>query len=179
MAKITPKDNFMKIVGGGHPEYVPYYTMIGEPYLGEAADAMLNPAIFGETNFIDGGKDMWGVTYRGTEGTAQATMPDTRMIMLEDIEDWRDVIKCPNVPKPEEIDWDKVYNDAVNMFHVDRSVTAVKTTPAIMPFQQLVALMGFEGGLMALASDPDEVLNMLHYMVDFLEPYYTKYIYVF
>ena len=179
MAKITPKENFMKIVGGGHPEYVPYYTMIGEPYLGEAADAMLNPSIFGETNFMDGGKDMWGVTYRGTEGTAQATMPDTRMIMLEDIDDWRDVIKCPSVPKPEEIDWDKVYNDAVNMFHVDRSVTAVKTTPAIMPFQQLVALMGFEGGLMALASDPDEVLNMLHYMVDFLEPYYTKYIDVF
>ena len=41
MAKITPKDNLMRLVGGGHPEYVPVYTMMGEPYLGEAADVFL------------------------------------------------------------------------------------------------------------------------------------------
>ena len=29
MAKITPKDNLMRLVGGGHPEYVPVYTMMG------------------------------------------------------------------------------------------------------------------------------------------------------
>jgi len=179
MTKITPKENFMRIVGGGHPEYVPYYTMMGEPYLGEAADAMLNPAIFGETHFVDGGKDMWGVVYRGTEGTAQATMPDTRIINLPDIDDWRDVIKYPDAPKPDEVDWEKLYNDGLKMFGIDRTQSAVKSGPGIMPFQQLVALMGFEGGLMALATDPDEVLNMLHYMVDFLEPYYTRYIDVY
>ena len=126
MAKITPKENFMKIVGGGHPEYVPYYTMMGEPYLGEAADVMMSPAIFGETHFMDGGKDMWGVVYRGTEGTAAATMPDTRIIMLEEIEDWRDVVKCPNVPKAEEIDFEKIYENDLKMFGVDRNRSAVK-----------------------------------------------------
>lgn len=60
MAKITPKDNFLKIVRGGHPEYVPYFTMMGEGYLGEVADVMLNPGVFGETHMMDGGHDMWG-----------------------------------------------------------------------------------------------------------------------
>ena len=69
MAKITPKDNFMKLVGGGHPEYVPYFTMMGEGYLGEVADVMMSPAVFGDTFFMDGGKDMWGVPYRATEET--------------------------------------------------------------------------------------------------------------
>lgn len=179
MAKITPKENFMKIVGGGHPEYVPYYTMVGEPYLGEAADVMLNPAVFGETHFMDGGKDMWGVPHRATEGTAQATMPDTRINILPEIDEWRNVVKHPNVAKPNEIDWEKVYQDGLKMFGVDRTQTALKSGPSFMPFQQLVAMMGFEGGLMALYEDPDEVLNMLHYMVDFLEPYFTKYIDVY
>lgn len=179
MAKITPKDNFMKLVGGGHPEYVPYYTMVGEPYLGEAADIMLNPAVFGETHFMDGGKDMWGVPHRATEGTAQATMPDTRINILPDIDDWRDVIKYPKVERPEDIDWEKVYQDSLNMFRVDRTQTAVKSGPSFSPFMQLVAMMGFTNGLMALYTDPDEVLNMFHYMVDFLEPYYTRYIDVY
>lgn len=180
MAKITPKENFMKIVRGGHPEYVPYFTMMGEGYLGEAADAMLGPSIFGETHFVDGGRDMWGVPYKGTEGTDGATMPDTRVITLPDIEEWRTTLKFPtNVPKPDEIDWEKVYREDLARSNIDRTQTAVKTGPQLMPFQELVALMGFADGLMALYTDPDEVLSMFHAMVDFLEPYYTKYIDVY
>ena len=179
MAKITPKENFMRLVNGGHPEYVPYYTMIGDPYLGEAADVMLNPAIYGETHFQDGGKDMCGVPHRATEGTAQATMPDTRIQILPEIDEWRNVIKYPNVERAENIDFEKIYQNDLTMFGVNREMTAVKSGPGFMPFQQLVAMMGFEGGLMALYEDPDEVLAMLHYMVDFLEPYYTRYIDVY
>lgn len=179
MAKITPKENFLRLVNGGHPEYVPYYTMMGDPYLGEAADVMLNPAIYGETHFQDGGKDMWGVPHRATEGTAQATMPDTRIQILPDIDEWRNVIKYPNVERAENIDFEKIYQNDLKMFGVNREMTAVKSGPGFMPFQQLVAMMGFEGGLMALYEDPDEVLAMLHYMVDFLEPYYTRYIDVY
>lgn len=179
MAKITPKDNFMRLVGGGHPEYVPYYTMMGEPYLGEAADIALMPAVFGDTSFVDGGKDMWGVPYKATEGTAQATMPDTRITILPEIDDWRSVVKYPDIPKPDEIDWEKLYQDSLNMFRVDRTQTAVKVGPSFSPFMQLVGMMGFAEGLMALYTDPDEVLNMFHHMVDFLEPYFTKYIDVY
>ena len=179
MAKISPKDNFMKLVGGGHPEYVPYFTIMGESYLGEAADVMMSPAVFGETFFMDGGKDMWGVPYRATEGTANATMPDTRIKILPDIEDWRKVLQYPDIPRPEDIDWEQQYQKDLAQFQVDRTQSAVKTGPQLMPFQELVAMMGFTEGLMALYTDPDEVLNMFHAMVDFLEPYYTRYIDVY
>ena len=179
MAKITPKDNLLRLVRGGHPEYVPYFTMMGEGYLGEVADVTLNPGVFGATNFMDGGRDMWGVPYKATEGTANAMMPDTRVKILPDIEEWRTTLKYPNVPKPEDIDWEKQYNEDLKKFNVDRSQTAVKTGPQLAPFQQLVNMMGFAEGLMALYTDPDEVLAMLHAMVDFLEPYFNKYIDVY
>lgn len=179
MAKITPKENFMKLVGGGHPEYVPVFTMMGEGYMGEVADTMVMPGVFGDTSFVDGGKDMWGVVYRATEGTANATMPDTHITLLEDIDDWHSVIKYPDAPRPDEIDWEAQYQKDLAMFGVDRSRSAMKTGPQFGPFMQVVNMMGFANGLATLYTDPDEVLNMLHYMVDFLEPYYTKYIDVY
>ncbi len=30
MAKVTPKENWMKLVNGGTPDYIPYYSMIGD-----------------------------------------------------------------------------------------------------------------------------------------------------
>jgi hypothetical protein len=72
-----------------------------------------------------------------------------------------------------------MYDNSVKMFHIDRERSAVLAGPGIMPFQQLVALMGFEGGLIAMAEDPEAVSAMLNAMVDFLEPYYTEYIDVF
>ena len=42
--------------------------------------------------------------------------------------------------------------------------------PGLMPFQQLVAFMGFTEGLCALATDPDTVRDMLNAMVDWIEP---------
>jgi len=177
MAKITPKENFMKMVRDGHPLYVPYYTMMGEPYLGEAANKFVEPNIFGQTHFFDGGYDMWGVKYVATEGTSAATMPDTRIILLEDIEDWRDVVKFPKAP--EHIDWDQQYENDMKMFGVDREQSTLNVSPAFMPFQTMVGLMGFENCLIALYENPEECHAMLDAMVDFLEPYYTKWIDVY
>ena len=179
MAKITPKDNFMKLVRGGHPEYVPYFTMMGEGYLGEVADVLVEPAIFGETRAMDGGYDMWGVPYKATEGTASATMPDTRVTILPDITQWRSVLKFPKVPRPEEIDWERQYQSDLEKFKVDRTQSAMKTGPHFMPFQQLISMMGFADGLVALYAEPEEVSNMLHAMVDFLEPYFNRWIDVY
>ena len=61
MAKITPKENFLRLAGGGMPAYVPYYNMQGYPDLNtyEVATMAVNPNIFNETMFLDGGYDMW------------------------------------------------------------------------------------------------------------------------
>ena len=170
MAKVTAKENFMKLCKGGHPDYVPVYTMMGMPYLGECADAMMAPPIFGE-----GGPgapvDMWGVPSKAPSTGVAASMPDTTFILLHDIEDWSKVIKFP---KANDIDFEKAYEDGLKMMKINREETALKVGPGFMPFQELVALMGFEGGLCALYTDPDEVKAMLNAMVDHLEPYFEK-----
>ena len=167
-AKITPKENFLRLRHGGMPEYVPFYSIMGDPYKGENACAGAFVPMFENTMFMDGGKDAWGVPYAAPDNLA-AGMPDTSVITLEDISQWTKVLQFP---KPTGLDLEKAYQDTLT--RVDRSQTALKVGPDLSPFQELVALMGFEGGLMALSEDPEEVSAMLNAMVDFIEPYYTK-----
>ena len=178
MVKVTPKENFMKLIGGGTPEYIPYYAMMGDEYRGESATKTIMVNIFPSTQFMDGGYDMWGVRHVAAPGTNNATMPDVNSILIPEIDDWEKLLKFPEKPATTP-DYQKMYDDSVKMMHIDRSRSAVAAGPGIMPFQQLVALMGFEGGLIALAEDPEKVSEMLNAMIDLLEPYYTEYIDVF
>ena len=120
MAKVTAKENFMKLCKGGHPDYVPVYTMMGMPYLGECADAMMAPPIFGQGG-PGAGVDMWGVPSKAPSTGVAASMPDTSFILLHDIEDWSKVIKFP---KANDIDLDRVYQETLKK--VDRSQSCLK-----------------------------------------------------
>ena len=178
MAKVTPKENFLMLLNGGTPAYIPYYAMMGDEYLGESATKTIMARIFPSTQFQDGGYDMWGVRHVQAYGTNNTTMPDVNNILIPEIEDWEKLLKFPEKPATTP-DYKKMYDDSVKMFNIDRNRSAVLAGPGFMPFQQLVAMMGFEGGLMAMVEDPDAVSAMLNAMVDFLEPYYTAYIDVF
>ena len=173
MAKITPKDNFMRIVAGGMPEYVPVYTMMGDPYLGEVADVNLMAPVFKDDSF-SGGKDMWGVPQAQASSGTAAYMPDTSFHLFDDIEDWSKAIKFPETPDVNSLDWHAMYENGIKMFNIDREQSCVKCGPSFMPFQELVAMMGFENGLSALYTDPEEVLAMLMAMVDVVEPVFTR-----
>ena len=171
MAKVTPKENFMMLVDGGTPAYIPYFTMMGEPYLGEAATKFVNPDVFGETHFIDGGHDRWGVRYVAAEGTNNATMPDTSFILLENVEDWEKTVKFPEIP---EHDMKALFEKELAQQGIDRTQSAVMCTPGFSPFQTLVGLMGFVEGLVALYENPEAVKDMLNAMVDLLEPLFYE-----
>lgn len=64
-----------------------------------------------------------GVTYKAPDNMP-ITTPDTSIIMLEDISDWSKVTKFP---KPNDIDPERTYQEALKT--VDRSVTCLKTGP--------------------------------------------------
>ena len=171
MAKITPKENFMKLRHGGMPEYVPFYSLAGIPYLGENAIGNIPINFFANAQARAGQKNMWGVPYtKPAEGGIDAAMPDTSIVTLEDISDWTKVVK---LPEQLDVDIERVYNDFVST-RFDRSQSALKLAMPFQPFQTLVGLMGFEGGLCALYTDPEEVKAMLNAMVDFLEPHFEK-----
>lgn len=167
MAKVTPKENYLRLSRGEDPAYIPFFTMMGDEYQGEACFKMLAPMVFKQNHFTDGGYDMWGVRYVADANTG-ATLPEPNNFMLEDIADWEKVIKMPEYDK--DIDYEMMYKHDLEMSKVDREQSATSAGPGLMPFQQLVAFMGFTEGLCALYEDPDSVKDMLNAMVDHIYP---------
>lgn len=168
--KLTPKENYLMLGRGEMPEYVPFYTMMGTEFKGEAPVKTLSPRVFPQNHFQDGGYDMWGVRYKADENTG-ATLPEPNNFMLEDIADWEKVIKFPEMP---DFDYEMMYKKDLAASGIDRNQSATIAMCGLMPFQQIVAFMGFVEGLMALASDPDSVKDCLNAMVDFIEPVMYK-----
>ena len=117
MAKITPKENYLRLARGEDPAYVPRYTMMNDPWLGELPTARMMPRVFKENHFMNGGYDMWGVRYVSDSGTG-ATLPEPGNFMLEDIADWEKVIKFPD--KPEGLDFEKMYEADLKASKIDR-----------------------------------------------------------
>jgi len=172
MAKITPKDNFLRLSRGGHPEYVPFYTMTGFEEAKEIPIKSAFPPIFGspfgppgETRF----KDMWGVTQTMNDETAFAPMPEPGNFILEDVTKWADVIKAPE--PPDSIDWDAMAKADMEAIGIDRSVCALSSGFFFQPFQTLMAFMGHTEGLLAMAEEPEAVKELLDYLCKVFEPH--------
>lgn len=173
MARITPKDNFLKLAAGGHPEYVPFYSMMGiggEEICVKSAMVGITESegSFGDPSF----KDMWGVTYVSSPETAFAAMPEPGNFILEDITKWRDVIKAPKFKQ--DIDWDIMAKADLERINLDRNEQALSVGTFYQPFQQLMAFMGHTEGLIAMYEEPEAVKELMDYMSSLFEPYYEK-----
>ena len=169
--KLTPKENYLMLGRGEMPEYVPFYTMMGTEYMGEAPVKSLSPMVFKQDHFRDGGYDMWGVRYVADANTG-ATLPEPNHFLLEDINDWEKVLKFPD--RNDDFDYEMMYKKDLEERKIDRNQSATIAMAGLMPFQQLVAFMGFTEGLCALATDPDVVSDMLNAMADWIEPVLYK-----
>lgn len=167
MAKLSPKENYLRLTRGEVSEYLPIYTMMGPGYNGETPTAMCGPRhLFGCTHLTpQGGKDMWGVSYVATEGTGWAALPQPNNFILKDITKWRDVIKNPEIPS---VDWVEMAQKDIEEAKIDRTQTALMAPCDLMPFQQLMAFMGFTEGLCAMYEEPEEVKDLLNYLSDFV-----------
>ncbi|MDR3310078.1 MAG: hypothetical protein LBS90_01855 [Oscillospiraceae bacterium] len=174
-SKLSPGENFMRIVRGEIPDYVPIYTM-GFPGLGgETAVKIIGPSLFDETHLKPaptGRRDVWGVNYIANEETNFACIPEPNNFLLDDITKWRDVIKAPELPA--NLDWERLAKADIADAELDRSQSAAMAAIGLMPFQQLIAFMGFTGGLMAVAEEPEEVEALLHFMTDLYVPVVEK-----
>ena len=165
MARITPKENYLRMSRGELPYYLPMYTMFGEEVHGECTFKTIRADLYPSDMFRDGGKDLWGIEYIASSEAGGATMPNTNKILLHDIADWRKVLKFPKMI--EVSDWKDWADKQVAALNFDHNETALMGgCPGIGFFQALVGLMGFEGGLMALYTDPHEVKEMFGAMLE-------------
>jgi hypothetical protein len=133
------------------------------------------------------GKDAWGVEWKYVP-SAMAPMPLEGNILMEDIADWRKVVKFPDL---EAIDWEKQAqidlhtdwadaNSGKGIHPLKNGKTALDAGQACLvlllngPFERMHALMGFEGALMALALDPESCYDFVGAFTDYRIAYIRK-----
>ena len=174
MAKITPKENFLKLAGGGHPEYVPYYTYRGNELIPETNTKTSRAEIFvpNPPNPDGSTTSIWGVTTYPNMDTADSSMPEPNVFIMDDIRKWGDQIRKPVLK--DGLDFEEMYKAEMERIGIDRSQTALRTSFFVGPWMALVGFMGFEGALVSMATEPEYVKELFDWMASLYEPYCTK-----
>ena len=175
MAKITAKDNFLKLFKGEMPAYVPFFTFTGAETVPEVSYKTAAPGLF-KTNppNPDGSvTNMWGVTSYPTYGTQGANMPDPTKILLEDINDWREVL----MDKPNFKDdlskegFEAMAKADLERIKIDRTQTALGSSCGFGPWMALIGFMGFEGAMLNMALETETVKELLDWELSLYLPY--------
>ena len=173
--KLTPRENYLRLLTGQMPEWVPIYTM-GAP-LPDGEDipiALVTPAVLHDPHGTTIGsgmkgelvpvKDCWGVSWVGSYETGGALLPEPGNFMLEDIEDWHDVVHAPDIS---DVDWESMCRKTMDALAFDPTQTAAGLNLYVGTFQEYVGMMGFTEGLVAMIEEPEEAAALCKYINDF------------
>lgn len=174
--KLTPKENYLRLCRGEEIEYIPTHTFFGLPIhdelpimpFGICAGDMLYCDDFhpGAESFHDD----WGVEYTTVQSANGGFIPTgthTNEYLIKDIYHWQDYIHKPSLY--DNVNWKQKAAD--DLAKIDRNRTAVVSGSPLMPFQQLMAMIGFVDGLVALYEEPEIMCDILDYMVSYIEPH--------
>lgn len=172
------KENYLRAARGERPLHdalVVRAPLAGEP----ATTEMLFPRIYGAIGTFEAGTDIWGAEYVSSDGSGLMVMPKPNTCILEDVTEWRDVIKAPDLAG---YDWDAAAKADLedlkkNGYDPENSVLTLYIDNC--PFIHLTAFMGFENALIALCEEPEECAALFSYLTDFyaeVTEQYCKYL---
>ena len=147
---LSEKENFLRALGGGEPEYVPRYNLFW----------MVRPSIFQADRVNGVGKDIFGVEWTKEGSAFDAPIPRNDIFILDDIRRWRDVIKFPDFSG---VNWEEMAKK--DLKERDPNLPRGGELPGGF-FQSVMAFMGFTEGLLACFEEPDEVKALVNYLCD-------------
>lgn len=157
---LTPRQNLLETIRGGNPDrFVNQYEFLDAMFVDPINMTIPIPAYPGAPT----AKDFWGITWCWPEHTPGLfPVHDEEHIVLKDIENWRDYVHAPSLDFPEEL-WEASRQEYAK---VDREkyFAGPMITPGL--FEMLHSLMGMEEALMAFYTNPDEVKEIIDYIVD-------------
>ena len=159
---LSAKDNLMKCIQGEIPEYLPTFTWGKRP--GDTKSppsAKVGPSVLFRHREGERGIDLWGVPHVANNG---ASVPEPGKHVLEDIRQWRDIIKKPDLSH---IDWEAMAKKDLENAWINPEETAIVYHLHVGYFQNLMAFMGFVNGLCAMYEEPEEVLALFDMLSDF------------
>ncbi len=136
------KENYLKAIHGEMPESVPVYWDGCQWF---APECIAAPVITGKP------VDIYGISWTVNENGA---IPTPNQFLLTDICDWREKVTIP-FDLLENYDWEA----SVEREHQRLDPNKAVALHVHSVFNVFVNAMGFEGCLMAMAEDPDEVME--------------------
>ena len=150
MQQMTPKERVMAFFR---------HQPVDELPTDDGIYVLFNPSAYHERPpFVQDGVDWFGVAWE-REDDVDAIAPDhTKPPILEDICDWREVVKFPDL---DAWDWSKV-EEIDHISEIDRENKVFEIMFVNGPFERLHMLMGFENALCSLITDPEEVEAFLN-----------------
>ena len=151
---MNAKENYLMILRGEIPEYVP---SMFEPRSGRFTEEWLTPVYAPDGPVVT----KLGVTYVGSPDLNNGAMPKPGVIVLDDITKWRDKVHAPDTTH---VDWEHYYKEKIK--DIDRSKNYIPVTGGDY-FLTLISLMGFENAMLALYEEPEEVKALLEYISEF------------
>ena len=151
---LNPKENYLTMLRGDIPEYIP---SMFEQRSCRITEEWLTPVYAPNGPIVT----PLGVTYVGSPELMNGAMPKPGCIILEDITKWRDVIHAPDLTG---FDWEDYYTKKLK--DLDRRE---KYLPVVGGdyFLTLISFMGFENAMIALYEEPEEVKALLEYVSEF------------
>lgn len=115
-------------------------------------------------------KDVFGVPWVVTPDGA---IPAPGTVLFDVISDWEDYVKFPNL---DDYDVKELAFKEWESSPPDRENRAIQANCPAAMFKRLVALMGFENALIALAADLDECARFFDAMSEYLVDWDNRYI---
>lgn len=151
---MTPRENIMAALRGEKHEYIPNF-------FSDLAFCGASALTF-DCGPIGGGRDGFGVLWKTSISAAGQACPITSPPVLEDIADWRRLVKFPDI---DAFDWAGLSER--QLAGVNRAEKPVEFQMWNGPFERVTHLMGFENALCAMYEDPDEVSALVEAVTDY------------
>ena len=149
---LTEKENYLRMLRGEMPEFLPKYDMMGWGVICSLFADLKNEAGVKINEF--------GVELSTTKEAGGATMPAPGKYILDDITKWRDVIKAPDLSG---VDWEKLAKKDLANKDPNNPLFAYCGAQ----FMPLMDFMGFTEGLCAMYEEPEEVYALFEYITDY------------
>lgn len=159
---IKERDNALLAINHGKPYWTPCFYDAYSPM----GSSLLND----QGEFGKGGRDMFGSLWLVTADTGYQTIHSPNEHILDDITQWREVIKFPDL---ETLDWRS--GSALDLSRVDRDNKLVCMFTLTGNFNRLEAFMGTCEAMIAMYEEPDEVNALFTAYTDFRIKIIDKY----
>ena len=154
-AHLSEKENYLRVMNGELPEYVPKSLWMQCSVRPSAFGFMPDPGVL---EFKD--------TFFGIPMVVEPNsgpIPKPNDFLLDDIRKWRDVIKRPKIM--DEVNWEAMAKKDLD----NRDPALLKVGAGSVGngyFMMLTYFMGFNNALIACIEEPDEVKELLNFILE-------------